>query len=122
MAREFKPVRFFAMMGAAAFAVCAIATFYTHRATHGRTMPERAAYAIGEKTGEEAPAQARMPSDADLNMMAQKYFKQQGSGDQQSWDLGFENGYVDGFKKDASPRVNATCRPLINAKGWEKTG
>jgi hypothetical protein len=25
--------------------------------------------------------------DADLNMMAQKHFKQQGSGEQQSWDL-----------------------------------
>jgi hypothetical protein len=31
--------------------------------------------------------------------MAQKYFKQQGSGEQQSWDLAFENGYTDGFKK-----------------------
>jgi hypothetical protein len=40
-----------------------------------------------------------LPTDAELNMMAQKYFKQQGSGDQQSWDLTFENGYADGFKK-----------------------
>jgi hypothetical protein len=32
-------------------------------------------------------------------MMAQKYFKQQGSGSQQNWDLSFENGYADGFKK-----------------------
>jgi hypothetical protein len=37
-------------------------------------------------------------TDADLNMMAQKYFKQQGSGNQQTWDQGFENGYTDGFK------------------------
>jgi hypothetical protein len=58
-----------------------------------------AAYAIGEKAGEEAPADAKVPTDAGLNMMAQKYFKQQGSGDQQSWDLAFENGYTDGFKK-----------------------
>jgi hypothetical protein len=35
-------------------------------------------------------------------MMAQKYFKQQGSGDQQSWDLAFENGYTEGFKKTHS--------------------
>ena len=48
MARQFKPVRFFVMMGAAAFVVCAATAFYTHRATHGRTAPERAAYAIGE--------------------------------------------------------------------------
>jgi hypothetical protein len=60
--------------------VCAVTMFYTHRATHGRTAPERATYAIGEKAGEEAPADAKLPSDADLNMMAQKYFKQQGSG------------------------------------------
>jgi hypothetical protein len=32
-------------------------------------------------------------------MMAQKNFKQQGSGDQQSWDLAFENGYTDGSRK-----------------------
>jgi len=32
-------------------------------------------------------------------MMAQKYFKQQGSGEQRSWDLAFENGYTDGFEK-----------------------
>jgi hypothetical protein len=33
------------------------------------------------------------------NMMAQKYFKRQGSGSQQTWDQGFENGYTDGFNK-----------------------
>jgi hypothetical protein len=99
MARQFKPVRFFVMMGAAAFVVCGVTAFYTQRATHGRTAQERDAYAIGEKAGEEAPVGAKLPTDADLNMMAQKYFKQQGSGDQQSWDLAFENGYADGFKK-----------------------
>src|SRR5205814_10236761 len=99
MARQFKPARFFVRMGTAAFVVCGVTAFYTHRAAHGRTAEERAAYAIGEKAGEEAPAGARLPTDADLNMMAQKYFKQQGSGEQQSWDLAFENGYTDGFKK-----------------------
>jgi hypothetical protein len=99
MARQFKPVRFFVMMGGAAFVVCGVTAFYTHRAAHGRTAGERAAYAIGEKAGEEAPTGAKLPKDADLNMMAQKYFKQQGSGEQQSWDLAFENGYTDGFKK-----------------------
>ena len=99
MAREFKAVRFFVMMVAAAFVVCAATAFYTQRATHGRTAPERVAYAIGEKAGKEAPADAKLPTDADLNVMAQKYFKQQGSGEQESWDLDFENGYTDGFKK-----------------------
>lgn len=51
------------------------------------------------EAGEQAPAHAILPTDAELNMIAQKYFKQQGSGDQQSWDLAFENGYTDGFKK-----------------------
>jgi len=95
MARQFKPVRFFVIMAAAAFVVCGVTAFYTHRAANGRTADERAAYAIGEK----APAGAKLPMDADLNMMAQKYFKQQGSGEQHSWDLAFENGYTDGFKK-----------------------
>ena len=99
MAREFKPVRFFVMMALAAFVVCGVTAFYTHRAAHGRTAEERSAYAIGIKAGEEAPANATLPTDAELNMMAQKYFKQQGAGDQQSWDLAFENGYTDGFNE-----------------------
>ena len=99
MAREFKPVRFFVMMATAALVVCGVTAFYTQRTAHGRTAQERAAYAIGEKAGEEARAEAKLPRDADLNMIAQKYFKQQGSGKQQSWNLAFENGYTDGFKK-----------------------
>jgi flagellar biosynthesis/type III secretory pathway protein FliH len=99
MARQFKPVRFFVMMAAAAFVVCGVTAFYTHRAAQVRTTEERSAYTIREKAGEEAPAGAKLPTDAELNMMAQKYFKQQGSGEQQSWDRAFENGYTDGFKK-----------------------
>ncbi len=104
MARQFKPVRFFVTMAAATFVVCGVTAFYTHRAANGRTAEERAAYAIGEKAGEEAPAGAKLPTDADLNMMAQHYFKQHGSGEQQSWDLAFENGRV---QEDASPAVTA---------------
>lgn len=79
MAREFKPVRFFVMMALAAFVVCGLAEFYTHRTAHGRIAEERSAYAIGLKAGDQAPAQAILRTDAELNMMAQKYFKQQGS-------------------------------------------
>jgi hypothetical protein len=99
MAREFKPVRFFVMMALAAFLVCGVTAFYTHRVAHGRTAEERSVYAIGLKAGEQAPADAILPTDAELNMIAQKYFQQQGSGDRQSWDLAFESGYTDGFKK-----------------------
>ena len=99
MAKEFKPARFFVLMGVAAFIVCGVTAFYTHRAAHGRTAEERAAYEIGEKVGEQAPRDAKLPTAAELNVMAQKYFKQQGSGERQSWDLAFENGYTDGFNK-----------------------
>jgi len=87
------------MMAVAAFIVCGVTSFYTHRAAFGRTADERAGYSIGLEAGEQAPPGATLPTDADLNMMAQKYFKQHGSGNQQNWDLGFENGYQTGFKK-----------------------
>jgi hypothetical protein len=109
VAREFKPVRFFVMMGVAAFIVCGVTVFYTHRAAHGRTAEERAAYEIGEKAAEQAPRDAKLPTDAELNMTAQKYFEQQGSGEQfpnssgaggpQAWKEAFEKGYTEGFKK-----------------------
>jgi hypothetical protein len=99
VAREFKPVRFFAMMALAAFVVCGVTAFYTQRAAHGRTAEERSAYAIGLKAGEQTPADAILPTEAELNMMAQRYFQQQGSGDRQGCDLAFENGYADGLKK-----------------------
>ena len=86
-------------MALLAFIVCGVTAFYTHRAAHGRTSEERAAYAIGEKAGEEAAIGAKLPTAAELNMMAQQFFKRQGSGEQQRWDLAFENGYEDGFKK-----------------------
>lgn len=86
------------MMAVAAFIVCGVTAFYTHRAAHGRTAEERAAYAIGMRVGQQAP-EATLPTDAELNMMAQTYFKQHGSGNKENWDLAFENGYTDGFKK-----------------------
>src|SRR4029453_5650090 len=82
MARKFKPVRFSVLIGLAALVICSVAVFYTHRGAHGRTAEERAAYEIGEKAGEQAPRDAKLPTGAEKDMMAQKYFKQQGSGDQ----------------------------------------
>jgi hypothetical protein len=61
MAREFKPVRFFVMMAVAAFIVCGVTAFYTHRAEHGRTLEARQAYWIGEKAGEQAHRDAKLP-------------------------------------------------------------
>ena len=100
MPREFKPVRFFVMMGVAAFLVCGAVAFFTHRAEHGITSEERSAYFVGEKAGEESGAAGRkLPTAAALNGIAQDYFKQQASGEPMAWKLAFEHGYEDGFKK-----------------------
>ena len=106
---QFRPVRFFVLVGLAAFVVCGVATFYTHRGAHGRTAEERAAYEIGVKAGEQTPRDAKLPSDAELNMMAQKYFEKQGpvdelrnpspAGGPQARKEAFAKGYKDGFKK-----------------------
>ena len=100
-------------MGLAAFFVCGTTAFYTHRATHGRTADERAAYEAGAKAAAQAPRDAKLPTDAELNMMAQKYLEQQASREQfrssahaaelQAWKQAFENGYTDGFKKTHPP-------------------
>jgi hypothetical protein len=76
-----------------------VTAFYTQRAAHGRTSEERAAYAIGVKAGEEGAPGTKLPNAVELNLMAQNYFKRQGTGEQENWDLAFENGYTDGFKK-----------------------
>ncbi len=100
MAREFKPVRFFVLMGVAAFIVCGVTAFYTHRAEHGRTSEERSAYFVGEKAGEEAAtAGGKWPTAAALNEIAQQYFNRQESGEPMAWKQAFEHGYEDGFKK-----------------------
>jgi hypothetical protein len=109
MTRQFKPVRFFVLIGLAALVVCGVAVFYTHRGPNTRTVEERAAYEMGEKAGMEAPAGAKLPTDAELNMMAQKYLEPQGPGDQlqnppqpggpEARKQAFEKGYRDGFKK-----------------------
>ena len=90
------------MMAVVAFFVCGVTAFYTHRAAHGRRPEERQAYRIGEKAAEKVPRDAKLLTPAEVNMMAQKYFEQQGSGDKQNWDLAFEHGYEDGFKKTHS--------------------
>jgi len=99
MARQFKSVRFFVLMAVLAFIVCGVTAFYTRRAEHGRTSEERSPWFIGEKAGEQAAPGETLPTAAALNMMAQEYFKRQGSGDQGSWDLAFEHGYEEGFNK-----------------------
>jgi hypothetical protein len=114
MVRQFKPVRFSVLVGLAAFIVCGVAVFYTHRTAHGTTAEERAAYESGEKAGEEAPSRATLPTEVELNMMAKKYFEQQGSDEQlrnpsragslDACKQAFEKGYTAGFKKTHPPQ------------------
>jgi len=109
MARQFKPVRFTVLIGLAAFIVCGVAVFYSHRTAHGTTAEERAAYEFGEKAGEQAPRGATLPTEADVNMTAQKYFEQQGPAEQlrnpsragglEACKQALEKGYTAGFKK-----------------------
>ena len=99
MARQFKPVRVYVMMGMAAFLVCGVTAFFTHRAEQGRTPAERAGYVLGEKAGEAAAPAAKLPTAAGLHMMAEDSFKRQGSGEPMAWKHGFARGYEEGFKK-----------------------
>jgi hypothetical protein len=109
MARQFKPERFTVLIGAAAFIVCGLVVFYTHRTARGTTAEERAVYELGEKAGEQALRGATLPTEADVNMTAQKYFEQQGPAEQfqnpsraadlQAFKQAFKKGYTAGFKK-----------------------
>src|SRR6266576_4793865 len=106
MAREFKLIL---LIGLAAFIVCGVAVFYTHRTARGTTAEERAVSELCEKAGEQAPRGATLPTEADVNMTAQKYFEQQGPAEQlqnpsraadlQAFKQAFKKGYTAGFKK-----------------------
>ena len=109
MTGQFKLVRFTVLIGLAAFIVCGAAVFYSHRTAHGTTAEERAAYESGEKAGEKAPPGATLPTEAEVNIVAQKYFKQEGPAEQlqnpsraadlQAFKQAVKKGYIAGFKK-----------------------
>jgi uncharacterized membrane-anchored protein len=109
MTRQFKPARFTVLIGLAALIACGVAVFYSHRTAHGTTAEERAAYELGEKAGEQGPRGITLPTEAELNMTAQKYFEQQGPAEQlqnpsraadlQAFKQAFKTGYTAGFKK-----------------------
>ena len=109
MTGQLKPVRFSVLIGLVAILACGVAVLYTHRTAHGTTAEERAAYESGEKAGEKAPPGATLPIEAEVNMVAQKYFKQEGPAEQlqnpsraadlQAFKRAFREGYAAGFKK-----------------------
>ena len=106
---QFKPVRFSVLIGLAGILACGVAVLYTHRTAHGTTAEERAAYESGEKAGEKAPLGATLPTEGEVNMVAQKYFKQEGPAEQlqnpsraadlEAFKKAFREGYTAGFKK-----------------------
>src|SRR2546430_9367214 len=63
MPREFKPVRFFVLMGVAAFVVFGVVGVFIHLAPHGRTRGGRAGVGIVGKAGGPSP-RARKLADA----------------------------------------------------------
>ena len=109
MTGQFKPVRLTVLIGVAAIVVCGVAVLCTHRTAHGTTAEARAAYESGEKAGEKAPPGATLPTEAEVNIVAQKYFKQEGPAEQlqnpsraadlQAFKQAFKKGYTAGFKK-----------------------
>jgi hypothetical protein len=110
MTTRFKLMRFMLLTGVAAIVLCGVGVFYSHRtAGHGTTVEERTVYDIGEKAGEKALRGAMLPTEAELNTAAQKYFEQQGPPEQlqnpsrendlQAFKHAFEKGYTAGFKK-----------------------
>ena len=109
MAIQFKPVRLTVLIGLAALIVCGVAVFISHRTAHGTTAEERAAYELGEKAGEQAPRGAMLPTEAELNVTAQKLFEQQGPAEQlqnptraadpQAFKQAFQKSYTAGFNK-----------------------
>ena len=119
MAREFKPVRFFVMMMAVALVVCAASAFYTHRATHGRTAPERAAYAIGEKAGEEAPADAKVADRRRLEHDGAKVFQAAEVGRTAELGPGLCERIHGRIQKDTSPGVNP-IKEILSARRLQR--
>ena len=109
MTRRFKLMRFCILAGVAGIMVCGAAVFYSHRTGHGTTAEERTVYEIGEKAGEEAVRGATLPTEAELNKTAQKYFEQQGPPEQlqnpsreadlEAFKQAFGKGYREGYKK-----------------------
>ena len=67
-------------MGVAAFIVCGVAVFYTHRTAHGTTAEEQAAYEIGEKAGEEAPSGRNVADGSGVEHDGSKVFRAAGPG------------------------------------------
>jgi hypothetical protein len=93
----------------AAFLVCGVTAFYTHRAEHGRTSDERSAYFLGESAGAEAAKAGlrTLPNAMALNEMAQEKLDrvmkiEQPEAWKQAWKQAFENGYEAAFNQTHS--------------------
>jgi len=103
MAKGFKPIRFFVMFALLAFITCGIVGFCTHRAAHGHTPEERAAFDEGVKFGVQAAPGSELPSMAGMNEMAEKILSMETrKDDPMAWKTAFENGYQAGYARNHS--------------------
>lgn len=107
MSKQFKPVRFFVIMGVLAFVVCGAVAFFTARAATGRSPDERAGYAVGMAAAKAEPASAPEPRPFALHNMADAAFAKQSGAktgeraqvNAMMWKAGFQHGYEEGRKK-----------------------
>src|SRR5262249_1459369 len=101
-----------------AIVACGVAVFYTHRSAHGTTAEERTAYEIGEKAGEKAPRGATLPTEAELNMTAQKYFEAAGPGSTapKSYASSRPAGFPKGLHRRVRERRLCSSEPLMHRK------
>ena len=93
--------------------MCGVTAFCIRIAQSTDRRHRRNGKRIGSARKRESKRHAtqELPTPAGLNMMAQKYFEQHGSGNKQHWDLAFEHGYEDGFNEDASVAVTLCYAP-----------
>jgi len=101
MARQFKPVRFFVMMAIAAFIVWRNGVLHSSRGSRPN----------GRRTGglchrreswRASVARHKVTDGRRIEYDGSEAFQAGGHRHQQAWDLAFENGYTDGFKKTHS--------------------
>jgi hypothetical protein len=114
MARQFKPVRFFVLVAIVAFVTCGVTAFYTKRAAYGRTPDERAGYAIGATAGGAAPPNAKLPTAAALNTMAQT-FQARGIGRSRGLRARFRTGIRGSIQENSSAMIGRHARMLLPA-------
>ena len=119
MAREFKAVRFFVMMGAAAFLVCAVTMFYTQRATYGRTAPERRCLCDRGEGRRGSASERKVADRRRLEHDGAKVFQAAEVGRTAELGPGLCERIHGRIQKDASSRVNP-IKEILSARRLQR--